>query len=111
MSCLAPTPSSSAARCHGPTASAGASAGTAENSDWKRAIAAAIAAASAPVAVFSATDQGYSLRPRAVLQVTAKRIDDRLRLPIEPRPGDLGDVDIAEEQLVAAHPILLERQP
>jgi len=43
MSCLAPTPSSSAARCHGPIASSGSVAGPAANSDWKRATAAAIA--------------------------------------------------------------------
>ena len=60
MFCLAPTPSSSAWRCHGPTASFGPAAGAVANSDSKRAIAAAIAAASAPVAVFSATDSLYA---------------------------------------------------
>src|SRR6202044_418674 len=72
MSCLAPTPSSSAARCHGPTASVGASAGPAANSDSKRAIAAAIAAATAPVAVFSATGSLYDSAPG---QVPPHRVD------------------------------------
>ncbi len=105
MSCLAPTPSSSAARCHGPIASFGGAADAAANSDSKRAIAAAIAAASAPVAVFSATDSLYA---SAAGEVATERVDDRRRFAVEPRPGDAGRLDPGQEQRVVAFPVFLE---
>ena len=107
MSCLAPTPSSSAARCHGPIASLGAAAGAAANSDSKRAIAAAIAAASAPVAVFSATDSLYAGAPS---EVAPQRVDDRRRLASEPNFGDSRRNDLRVQEVVGPHPVLLERE-
>jgi len=102
MFCLAPTPSSSATRCHGPIASCGASAGAAANSDSKRATAAAIAAASAPVAVFSATRSLYGSAPG---KVATQRVDDRRGVAGEPRFGHPGDEDPRIEQLVGPHPV------
>ena len=105
MSCLAPTPSSSAARCHGPIASFGSAAGAAANSDSKRAIAAAIAAASAPVAVFSATDSLYAGAPG---EVAPHGVDDRGRFPVEPHAGHPDRLHPGEQQLVVPSAVGLE---
>jgi hypothetical protein len=105
MFCLAPTPSSSARRCHGPIASFGPSAGAAANSDSKRAIAAAIAAASAPVAVFSATDSLYAGAPG---KVAPQRVHDRAGPAVQPHSGHSGRDELRVQEVVVPHPVVLE---
>jgi hypothetical protein len=43
--------------------------------------------------------------------VPPQRLDDRLRLTVEPRPGDPRGLDPGEQQLVISFPVLLEGQP
>ena len=107
MSCLAPTPSSSAARAHG-AIPFGASAGAPANSDSKRAIAAAIAAASSSLAIFSATGSLYGSAPG---QVAPQRGDHRIGFATESRPRHPNGLDPGEQQLVIAHPVVLEGEP